>query len=57
MQGEVGHHLLWGLYRQTKSVQGFEWSLLKGLVGYKKTPTNHRYRFLFMWFGDDEVQP
>ncbi len=52
--GEIGHDLLWGLYRQTKSPQKFEWSLLKGLAGYKRMPNNHRYQFLFMWFGGEE---
>ena len=52
--GEVGHHLLWGLYRQTKSPEAFEWSLIKGFVGYKKTETSRRYRILFMWFGEEE---
>ncbi len=55
--GEIGHHLLWGLYRQTKSPERYEWSLLKGFVGYKKTQNNRRYRFCFMWFGDEEEQP
>ena len=55
--GEVAHHLLWGLYRQTKKPQGFEWSLLKGFAGYKKTQNSRQYRFLFMWFGNDEDQP
>jgi len=55
--GEVGHHVLWGLYRQTKSPKQFEWSLIKGLAGYKKTQDNRRYRFLFMWFGGEEEQP
>jgi hypothetical protein len=54
---EIGHHLLWGLYRQTKSPEHFEWSLLKGFAGYKKTENEHRYRFLFMWFGGGEEQP
>ncbi len=52
--GEIGHHVLWGLYRQTKSPQEFEWSLLKGVAGYKKSPNSRRYRFLFMWFGNEE---
>ncbi|MCF7816520.1 MAG: hypothetical protein K9M54_01460 [Kiritimatiellales bacterium] len=52
--GEIGHDLLWGLYRQTKSPEQFEWSLLKGLVGYKNTQNNRQYRFLFMWFGGEE---
>ncbi len=51
---EIGHHVLWGLYRQTKSPDAFEWSLLKGFAGYKKTETSRRYRVLFMWLGDDE---
>ncbi len=55
--GEVGHHVLWGLYRQTRAPEHFEWSLLKGFAGYKKTNNNHRYRLLFMWFGDEEEQP
>ena len=52
--GAVGHHVLWGLYRQTKSPEQFEWSLLKGLAGYKKTQNSRRFRFLFMWFGEEE---
>jgi hypothetical protein len=55
--GEIGHHVLWGLYRQTKSREQFEWSLLKGFVGYKKIQNNRRYRFLFIWFGGGEEQP
>lgn len=55
--GEVGHHLLWGLYRQTKSPAAFEWSLLKGFAGYKKIQNNRRYRFCFMWFGGEEESP
>ncbi|HEY5652790.1 MAG TPA: hypothetical protein VIR63_00260 [Pontiella sp.] len=51
---ETGHHFLWGLYRQVKSEEQFEWSLLKGIAGYKKTGDNRRYRALFMWFGDEE---
>lgn len=57
VEGETGHHLLWGLYRQTKGPEGFEWSLLKGFAGYKKTSEGRRYRFLFMWFGEDGEQP
>ena len=53
-EGEVGHHLLWGLYRQTKSPEQFEWSLLKGFVGYKKKDDDRSYRFLFMEFGEEE---
>ena len=56
-EGEIGHHLLWGLYRQTNSPEQFEWSLLKGFAGYKKTNSSRQYRFLFMWFGDKETQP
>ena len=56
-EGEIGHHVLWGMYRQKKSPEHFEWSLLKGLAGYKNTENNRRYRFLFMWFGDEEKQP
>jgi hypothetical protein len=55
--GEIGHHVLWGLYRQTKSEEQFEWSLLKGFAGYKKTQNIRRYRFLFMWFGGGEEEP
>ncbi|MEN7972696.1 MAG: hypothetical protein ABFR47_02555 [Verrucomicrobiota bacterium] len=55
--GEIGHHLLWGLYRQTKSPEQFEWSLLKGFAGYKKMQNSRRYRFLFMWFGGGEESP
>jgi len=51
--GATGHHLLWGLYRQAKSEDAFEWSLLKGLAGYRKTADSRRYRFLFMWFGGE----
>lgn len=54
IEGETGHHLLWGAYRQTRSPELFEWSLLKGLAGYKKTENDRRYRFLFMWFGGEE---
>lgn len=54
---QVGHHLLWGLYRQTKRPEEFEWSLLKGLAGYKKTATSRSIRFLFMTFGGREEQP
>ncbi len=58
IEGEVGHHLLWGLYRQTRGEEEFEWSLLKGFAGYKKTENDRRYRFLFMWFGGGkEKQP
>jgi len=57
VEGEIGHHVLWGLYRQTSGPESFEWSLLKGFAGYKKTETSRRYRFLFMWFGDDEEEP
>lgn len=58
VEGEVGHHLLWGLYRQTKSPEQFEWSLLKGFVGYKKKDDHRSYRFLFMEFGEEEeMQP
>lgn len=52
VDGEVGHHLLWGLYRQTKGEEGFEWSLLKGLAGYKSSPSGTSFRFCFMNFGD-----
>ncbi|QBG47712.1 hypothetical protein EGM51_10025 [Verrucomicrobia bacterium S94] len=57
-QGEIGHHVLWGLYRQVrhKDEERFEWSLLKGLAGYKKEQDDRRYRFLFMWFGGDKEQ-
>ena len=55
--GETGHHLLWGLYRQSKGSETFEWSLLKGLVGYKKEGRNRSFRLLFMWFNDEEVSP
>jgi hypothetical protein len=54
---KVGHHLLWGLYRQTKGAEVFEWSLLKGLAGYKKTETSRSFRILFMKFGGGEEQP
>ena len=54
--GEVGHHVLWGLYRQTRSPEQFEWSLLKGFVGYKRTEGKRRFRFLFMWFGAEKEQ-
>ena len=57
VDGDVGHHALWGLYRQNKSPEHFEWSLLKGLAGYKNTENSRRYRFLFMWFGDKEESP
>lgn len=55
-EGEIGHHLLWGLYRQIKDEGEFEWSLLKGLAGYKKVEDDRRYRFLWMWFGENEEQ-
>ena len=55
--GEISHHLLWGLYRQTRGEERFEWSLLKGFAGYKKNDDQHRYRFLFMEFGGQEDQP
>ncbi|MDF7799380.1 hypothetical protein P4C99_07885 [Pontiellaceae bacterium B1224] len=54
VDGEIGHDLLWGAYRQTAGPEQFEWSLLKGLAGYKKTENNSQYRFLFMWFGAEE---
>jgi hypothetical protein len=54
VEGEIGHHVLWGLYRQVKSPEAFEWSLLKGLAGYKQTEESRRYRFLFMWFGGED---
>ncbi|MDF7824971.1 hypothetical protein P4B35_13195 [Pontiellaceae bacterium B12227] len=57
VEGEIGHHVLWGIYRQKKSPEHFEWSLLKGLAGYKNTENNRRYRFLFMWFGGEKEQP
>ncbi|WP_372846045.1 hypothetical protein [Pontiella sp.] len=57
VEGEIGHHLLWGLYRQTQDDEQFEWSLLKGLAGYKKNENNRRYRVLFMWFGGAKEQP
>ncbi len=56
-EDETGHHFLWGLYRQTSSPEQFEWSLLKGFAGYKKTDNSRHYRFLFMWFGDEEAKP
>lgn len=55
--GTVSHHLLWGVYRQTRGPKDFEWSLLKGFAGYKRTPTGHRYRFCFIWFGGKEEEP
>ena len=55
--GEIGHHVLWGCYRQWKSPERFEWSLLKGLAGYKKEQDHRRYRLLFVWFGGQEEQP
>lgn len=55
--GEISHHLLWGLYRHAKSPEQVEWSLLKGFAGYKKTQNSRRYRFLFMWFGGEEEHP
>ena len=54
VDGETGHHLLWGIYRQTRSADAFEWSLLKGVAGYKKSQDRRCYRFLFMWFGEEE---
>jgi hypothetical protein len=52
--GQIGHHILWGLYRQSKGEEAFEWSLLKGIAGYKKTEIGRSYRFLFMKFGEEE---
>lgn len=57
VEGEIGHHVLWGLYRQTSGDDAFEWSLLKGFVGYKKTAEQRRFRLLFMWMGGEEDQP
>ncbi|MDF7806747.1 hypothetical protein P4E94_04800 [Pontiellaceae bacterium B12219] len=57
VEDETGHNVLWGVYRQKKSLGHFEWSLLKGVAGYKKTGNNRRYRILFMWVGDEEEQP
>jgi hypothetical protein len=54
--GEVGHHFLWGVYRHAKSLEKFEWSLLKGLAGYKKEGDQRCFQFLFMWFGDTEEE-
>ena len=54
--GVVGHHLLWGLYRQSAGPDGFEWSLLKGLAGYKKTGKSRSFHFLFMGFGGTEEE-
>jgi len=55
--GVVRHDVLWGLYRQTKDPEAFEWSLLKGFAGYKKTQNSRSFRFLFMRFGDEEELP
>ena len=52
--GVIEHHVIWGLYRQTRSEDSFEWSLLKGLIGYKRTPNSHQVRFLFIPFGGKE---
>ena len=57
VDGTVGHHLLWGLYRQSRGEASSEWSLLKGLVGYKKNGSDRSLQFLFMRFGDEEVEP
>ncbi len=47
---------LWTLYSQSRSADAFEWSLLKGFVGYKKMGDQRRIRLL--WFGaDEETQP
>ncbi len=54
---ETGHHVLWGLYRQTRTPERFEWSLLKGFAGYKKSGDSRTVRVLFMSFGDQEEQP
>jgi hypothetical protein len=51
LDGDVGHHLLWGLYRQQQEEDQFEWSLLKGFAGYKRTLSHKEYRFLFIRFG------
>lgn len=50
------HHLLWGLYRQHAHADVFEWSLLKGLAGYKRTSSAKQYRVLFFRFGNDEKE-
>ncbi len=56
-EGRVGHRLLWGLYDQKRSDEGFEWSLLKGLVGYNNTGSTRSFRLLFIGFGGEEDQP
>lgn len=51
---ETGHHLLWGIYRQKRAPERFEWSLLKGLVGYKNHQDRRTFRLLFIPFGGGE---
>lgn len=53
----VSHHLLWGVYRQSKGDDSKEWSLLKGLAGYKRTGDERSFRLLFFRFGSVEGQP
>ncbi len=53
----VSHHVLWGLYRQSRGDDSMEWTLLKGFAGYKRSGNERRYRFLFIRFGSEEAQP
>lgn len=53
----VSHHVLWGLYRQTRGDAHLEWSLLKGLAGYKKSGDERGFRLFFFRFGAKEVRP
>ncbi len=48
------HCLLWGLFRHSKDDAGIEWTLLKGVAGYKKYEDKRSVRLLFMRFGSRE---
>lgn len=54
IKGTVSHDVLWGLYRQAKKTERFEWSLLKGVLGYKNEQNIRSFKFLFMEFGGEE---
>ncbi|MCF7847331.1 MAG: hypothetical protein K9M45_00665 [Kiritimatiellales bacterium] len=56
-ESETGHHVLWGTYRQIKRPDEFEWSLLKGLIAYKRKGPDKQFRMLFVPFAEDEVSP
>ncbi len=51
----VSHHLLWGVYRQTRGDECLEWSLLKGLAGYKRIGEEQGFRLFFFRFGNKET--